>query len=111
MSREEKKLLFDIQASLMAIESYMQGVSNFDDYQSNPMLQDAVERNLEIIGEAVGQLLKINPLIQISNARRMVDTRNFIIHSYDNIDNTRVWTIIINHLPILKTEVDNLLKV
>jgi uncharacterized protein with HEPN domain len=111
MSREEKKLLFDIQASLKAIESYMQGVSNYNDYQSNPMLQDAVERNLEIIGEAVNRLMRINPSMQISNARRMVDTRNFIIHSYDIIDNTRVWTIIINHLPILKAEVENLLKV
>jgi uncharacterized protein with HEPN domain len=111
MSREEKKLLFDIQASLKAIESYMQGVSNYAEYQSNPMLQDAVERNLEIIGEAVNRLMRINPSMQISNARRMVDTRNFIIHSYDIIDNTRVWTIIINHLPILKAEVENLLKV
>jgi len=111
MSREEKKLLFDIQASLKAIESYMQGVSTYDDYHSNPMLQDAVERNLEIIGEAVNRLMRINPSMQISNARRMVDTRNFIIHSYDIIDNTRVWTIIINHLPILKAEVESLLKV
>ncbi|MBW8334152.1 MAG: DUF86 domain-containing protein [Prolixibacteraceae bacterium] len=74
------------------------------------MLQDAVERNLEIIGKAINQLLKINPSIQISNARRIVDARNKIIHGYDSLEPVNIWAIVINHLPTLKQEVNDLLN-
>lgn len=74
------------------------------------MLQDAVERNLEIIGEAINQLLKINPSIQISNASRIVDARNKIIHGYDSLEPVNIWAIIIKHLPTLKQEVAELLN-
>ena len=73
------------------------------------MLQDAVERNLEIIGEAINQLLKLNPQIPITNARRIVDTRNKIIHDYDSVEPVHIWAIIINHLPRLQQEVKELL--
>jgi uncharacterized protein with HEPN domain len=73
------------------------------------MLQQAVERNLEIIGEAVNSLLKIYPEIKITDARRMVDTRNKIIHSYDEIQPAQIWNIIVNHLPLLKQEIQALL--
>ena len=74
------------------------------------MLRNAVERNLEIIGEATSKLLKINSKIKISNSRRIVDARNKIIHAYDEIEDETIWAIIINQLPILKIEIDNLLK-
>lgn len=73
------------------------------------MLQHAVERNIEIIGEAVNNLLKIYPEINITNARRMVDARNKIIHGYDGIQPEQIWNIIINHLPSLQIEVQKLL--
>ncbi len=69
------------------------------------MLQDAVERNIEIIGEAMNNLLKMEPQINISNSRRIVDARNKIIQGYDEIENVQIWGIIINSLPILKKEV------
>ncbi|KAF0238307.1 MAG: hypothetical protein FD181_1118 [Prolixibacteraceae bacterium] len=74
------------------------------------MLQDAVERNIEIIGEAMRKLLLIEPNILISNSRRIVDARNKIIHGYDEIENTQIWGIIINHLPTLKKEVEKFLE-
>lgn len=79
------------------------------------MLQSAVERNaecrpLEIIGEATSKLLRINKEILITNARKIVNTRNRLIHGYDDIDNTEIWAILINHLPILKKEVNILLN-
>ncbi len=74
------------------------------------MLQHAIERNLEIIGEAMNNLLKIFPEIKITDARRMVNTRNKIIHGYDDIQPEQIWNIIINHLPSLKTEVKVLLE-
>jgi uncharacterized protein with HEPN domain len=74
------------------------------------LLQDAVERNIITIGEAMNALLKLDPEIPILNARRVVDARNKLTHGYDEIENVQVWNIIINHLPKLKTEVDILLN-
>ena len=74
------------------------------------MLQDAVERNLITIGEAMNLLLKKEPEIPISNARRIVDTRNRLTHGYDEIEVTQIWNIVINHLPLLKNEVKKLLE-
>jgi uncharacterized protein with HEPN domain len=82
----------------------------FTSFEQNMMLQQAVERNLEIIGEAVNSLLKIYPEIKITDAHRMVDTRNKIIHGYDEIQPEQIWNIIINHLPLLKQEVQTLLE-
>ncbi len=109
MDNKIKKLLFDILTSVNNIEEYLGGKRIFEEYDSSPMLQDAVERNLEIIGEAVNKILFIEPDIEISNSRRIVDVRNKIIHGYDEIENAQIWGIIINHLPTLKSEVEKLL--
>jgi uncharacterized protein with HEPN domain len=104
-----KKLLFDVLSSINNIDDYIGEKKIFEEYENNPMLQDAVERNLEIIGEAVNKLLFLIPDIPLTNSRRIVDARNKIIHGYDEIENTQVWGIIINHLPVLKQEVTHLL--
>ncbi len=110
MDNREKKYLFDIQTCIVNIDSYIGEPKTYDKFEQNQMLQDAVERNLEIIGEAINQLLKINPLIKISNARRIVDARNKIIHGYDSLEPVNIWAIVINHLPTLKQEVTDLLN-
>ena len=110
MDNKTKKLLFDILTAISNIDSYIGDEKKFDKYDNNPMLQDAVERNIEIIGEAMSNLLKIEPQINISNARRIVDARNKIIHGYNEIENVQVWGIIINSLPILKQEVNQYLE-
>lgn len=110
MDNKAKKLLFDILTSIDNINNYIGAERYFEKYDSTPMLQDAVERNIEIIGEAMNNLLKIEPEIIISNSRRIVDARNKIIHGYDEIENAQVWGIIINHLPILKEEVEKYLE-
>jgi uncharacterized protein with HEPN domain len=109
MDRSVKKFLFDISMAINSIEEYIGTPKLFANYESSRQLQQAVERNLEIIGEATRQILEIEPNINISNARRIVNARNRIIHGYDNIDNVEIWSIIINNLPILKNEVENLL--
>jgi uncharacterized protein with HEPN domain len=101
MQREIKKYLFDIQVCIDKIESFIGEPKIFEEFNQNMMLQQAVERNFEIIGEAVNSLLKLNPEIKITDARRMVDTRNKIIHGYDSIQPAQIWNIIINHLPSL----------
>lgn len=55
-------------------------------------------------------ILKINPDIQITAARKIVDTRNFVIHAYDSLKPDILWGIVINHIPLLKREVETLLK-
>ncbi|MDB4927392.1 HepT-like ribonuclease domain-containing protein [Mucilaginibacter sp.] len=110
MQREIKKYLFDILTCIENIETFIGKSKAFEDFKKNMMLQHAVERNIEIIGEAVNNLLKIHPEINITNARRMVDARNKIIHGYDGIQPEQIWNIIINHLPSLKLEVQNLLE-
>lgn len=66
--------------SVNNIEKYIGKDRKFEVYENDPMLQDAVERNIEIIGEAMNKLLQKEPRIQISNSRRIVDARNKIIH-------------------------------
>lgn len=110
MGNKSKKYLFDILTSINNIEDYIGIKKIFEEYDINPMLQDAVERNIEIIGEAMNKLLNIEPQINISNTRRIVDARNKIIHGYDEIENVQIWNIIINHLPTLKREVEQFLK-
>jgi len=100
MNREEKKLLFDIQNCIENIETFMQNCKDYEDYDTDIMLQ-------KIIGEATNKLLKINAATAITNARKIVDTRNRLIHGYDSVDNTEIWAILINHLPILKKEVSS----
>ena len=62
--------------------------------------------NLEIIGEAVNRIIKENPDFTISNARRIIGLRNQIIHAYDSISDENIWSIVINHIPNLKQEIE-----
>lgn len=109
MNNKIKKLLFDILTAINNIDDYIGNEKYFEIYDNNSMMQDAVERNIEIIGEAMNKLLIIEPKIEISNSRRIVDARNKIIHGYDEIENAQIWGIIINHLPTLKKEVEKFL--
>ncbi|MDE3142951.1 MAG: DUF86 domain-containing protein [Bacteroidota bacterium] len=110
MNVEEKKLLTDIQSSIISIDEHLEGRRVFEEYKSNKTKRRAVERELEIIGEATSKLLNINPLIQLSYARIIVDLRNKIIHAYDNINNTIIWKIIMKDIPVLLNEVEELLN-
>ena len=109
MRPEVNKFLLDIRTSIDSIYEYLGSDCSFDDYASNKLLRRAVEREFEIIGEATNQLLKIDPVIPISHGRRIVNLRNWVIHSYDSVDNIIIWGIIRKDLPLLKTEVDTLL--
>ncbi len=76
----------------------------------NKMLRRAVEREFEIIGEAMSRIDKINPEITISSKRQIISMRNRVIHGYDKIDNEIIWGTIVRHLPSLKKEIAELLK-
>jgi uncharacterized protein with HEPN domain len=103
--------LFDILNSIEEIESFFENKPmNFLAYQKDIKTKRAVERNIEIIGEAVNRILKEKPDFKIENARNIVGTRNRIIHSYDNIADDMIWSIVINSLPKLKSEILVLMK-
>ena len=109
MPRDIKMYLLDISNSIDSIFEYLGNERNFKLYDTNKLIRRAVKRELEIIGEATNRIIKINPTIDISNARRIVSLRNWVIHSYDNVDNVIIWGIIDKDLPLLKTQVDNIL--
>lgn len=69
----------------------------------------AVERELEIIGKAVNRILKIDPDIKITNAKRIIDLRNQVIHGYDKIDDVIIWGIILKDIPKFRQEGEKLL--
>ena len=70
----------------------------------------AIERNIEIIGEAVNRILKKDKYFNLENAQKIIGTRNRIVHGYDKISDDLIWSIVINNLPKLKEEVQDLLK-
>ncbi len=110
MEDRVKKYLKDILDSIVNIDIHLQHKKDFNLFSQNITIRKAVERDLEIIGEAVSKLLKINSEISITYSRVIVDLRNKIIHSYDTINETIIWKIILKDIPVLKVEVEKLLK-
>ena len=110
MDNNIKTWLFDILSSINEIESYfIETPKMFEIYQNDLRTKRAVERNIEIIGEAMSRILKENSEIEISNSRKIVDVRNRIIHGYDSVSDDVVWGIVVRNLPILQKEVQILL--
>ena len=104
-----RKYLYDIEEAIDSINSYLLGKKEYSFYQQDKQLRRAIERELEIIGEAANKMLQIDPEISIENVRKIVDLRNWVIHGYDKVDDVIVWGIIINHLPKLQEQVSTLL--
>jgi uncharacterized protein with HEPN domain len=110
MDNTSKKLLKDILICITEIDNHLGLDKIFSLYDSNLQLQDLVDSELIAIGETLGSLLKRIPNIAISNARKRVDVLHSLSLGYDDIENNQVWHIIVNHLPILRQEIDMLLS-
>jgi len=105
------KWLYDIRDAISEIDDFFLDLpKDFDQYRSNNILKRAIERNLEIIGEAVNRILTKDPDFPIENAKRIIGLRNQIIHAYDSISDENIWAIITKHIPILKDEIDSIIK-
>jgi uncharacterized protein with HEPN domain len=105
-----KICLTDIEQCIEEIYSFLPKKRDFFKFQKDLKTRKAVERNIEIIGEAMNRILKINPNIPIDASRKIVDTRNRIIHGYDSISEDVLWLIIVNYLPNLEKQVKDLLQ-
>lgn len=110
MNQKINKYLYDIKVSIESINEYLGDNRNFNDFQNNKQLKRATERELEIIGEAMKNIIHLDDNLTFTNARQIVNTRNWVIHNYDKVDEVIIWGIITKHLPILKLEVENYLN-
>lgn len=103
MPLDSQSYLFDILQAIEAIEEFTQG-QTFEAYSSSRLLVSAVERQLSIVGEAITQLLKLEPNAPITAAKKIIGFRNILIHNYGRVSQAVIWTIIQDDLPILKAE-------
>lgn len=106
MRLEVKKSLYDIQQAAGLLGEFTTG-KRFDDYERDPMLRAAVERQFEIIGEALARLARIDEAVaaRISEYPRIIAFRNLLIHGYADIDNRLVWDVVEAKLPTLRREI------
>jgi len=102
--------LKDIEQSISEIYEFLPVERNFFTFQKDLKTRKAVERNIEIIGEAMDRILKIDPGFQITDSRKIVDTRNRIIHGYDSVSDDVIWLIVNRYLPVLEQEIKKFLK-
>lgn len=111
MDNDLKAWLYDILSAIEEIESFFNGgPKDFLKFQTDLRTKRAIERNIEIIGEAMSRILKRDETISITNSRKLVDTRNRIIHGYDAVSDDIIWGIVLKHLPVLQKEIESLLN-
>lgn len=115
MANRTKKFLFDIVHAVAELELFIQDLTpeQFSEFEHNLVLRRAIEREVEIMGEAIHNLVKNDSsyLHKIHRSRNIVDMRNQIVHSYDGVSNELIWSFVWKHVPILKRDVKSLLEV
>ncbi|MGH8746643.1 MAG: HepT-like ribonuclease domain-containing protein [Burkholderiales bacterium] len=111
MQPKTPKLLEDIRDAAAFICEVTRA-RTLEDYRSERLLRQAIERNFEIIGEAVNRLVQLDPGTagRITKHRRIVDFRNLLTHGYDLVDHRIVWSTIEEEVPVLLAEVEALLR-
>ncbi|TET31700.1 MAG: DUF86 domain-containing protein [Planctomycetota bacterium] len=111
MRLEAKKYLEDMRQAAANIREFTKD-KDWNDYAGDALLKSGVERQFEIIGEALAGLVKIEPKAAdtISNYKRIIAFRNILIHGYTIVDDRVVWNIVQNNLPVLEREIKSLLE-
>ncbi len=107
---EVRKYLFDAAEACDVIAEFVAG-KTFADYKRDRMMRSAVERQFEIVGEALAGLLRIAPELEprISYARRIIAFRNRLIHGYATVLDELVWGIVETNVGVLRTELAGLI--
>ncbi len=111
MKPEARKYLYDMQKAVRLLHQFTAG-KTIEDYRRDAMLRAAVEREFEIIGEALGRLARVDASVaaQISEHRRIIAFRNYLIHAYADVSDRLVWNVVETNLTVLSAEVDALLS-
>ena len=110
MDEYSRKYLMDVLTACEEVASFFPRKCIFSDFQADTLRQRAVERDAEIMGEALNQLHKHNPNIVLDDARAIIATRNRVIHGYDSVTPEFLWSLVINHIPKLKQDVVAILE-
>lgn len=110
MTEKGLKYLTDIINAIKLIEDFTVSTTSFSDFLQDLKTQSAVERQLGIIGEAVNKFDALHPELSLKKARQIVGLRNRIIHAYDAIDPSIIWTVVKRHLSPLLHEVSTLIQ-
>ncbi|HEX4797354.1 MAG TPA: HepT-like ribonuclease domain-containing protein [Humisphaera sp.] len=110
MRHDPKKLLYDMKQAADRIVRFTAGRTH-EEFLADDFFRSAVERQFEIIGEAMTRLRRFSPKTadRITNANKIAGFRNNLIHGYDTVNSTITWNVVVNHLGILRTELDALL--
>ncbi len=109
MTHNSKVCLHDAVSACGLIIKFSEGIS-LQEYQENLMVKSAVERQFEILGEALNRIKKIDPelLNELSDWQRIISFRNVIVHAYDVIDDEIVFLVIKDKIPLF---LENLTKI
>ena len=100
MDKGIEKYLEDILRSIDNIELFMESrPKQYQTFCEDLCFRSAVQWEIAVIGEAMSKALKLEPELHITAARKIVDTRNYLIHGYDSLRLDIIWSIVINHLP------------
>ncbi|WP_144606489.1 HepT-like ribonuclease domain-containing protein [Algoriphagus algorifonticola] len=111
MDRKIKTYLFDFLTCIEEVEQFFEGkVVTLESLLEDIKTIRAVERELEIIGEATKKLIKISPSIAISDTRKIISARNYIAHEYGAITYETIVKVINENFPVLKKEGKKLLE-
>lgn len=110
MTEKERKYLSDVLVSIDHILSFTNDLVDFEQYKENVLIKSAVERHLSIIGEAINKFLKESLENELVYSRQIVSLRNRLVHSYDNIDDRIIWTILSLYIIPLKEEVERKIR-
>lgn len=110
MDKAVEKYVADMLTAISEIDMAVNRFGKqYEIFENDVVFRKFVERNIEIMGEAMNRILKINPDIDVTSSRKIVDTRNYVIHAYDSLKPDILWAIVVNHLPRLKRELELLL--
>lgn len=102
--------LLDVKKAIEEVESYFEGYPmRYDLFEKDYLRRSAVERKTEIMGEAINRILKIRKDFPLPNARAIIDTRNRIIHGYDSVKPEFLWSLVMRHIPSLKSDIDRII--
>jgi uncharacterized protein with HEPN domain len=110
MPRDARCFLWDALRAAERVQAFVRG-KTFEAFLENDLIRSAVERQLEIIGEALSQLAKIDPQTagKVAELRRIIAFRNILVHGYIAVDYDTVWRLIEDKLPALQANLHMLL--
>jgi len=103
--------LLDIYNACVEVDTFFaDNPKLYEAFRKDTLRIRAVERNVEIMGEAINRILKKDESFELPNARAIVQTRNRVIHGYDSVTTEFLWSLVIKHIPALKADVYELIK-